>query len=201
KERVFAGGGKLGGNVEFPARHRDVVTNGLGRELDGDQKCNDGREIESVGHALNLKGLGVDPRPQSPTCYQPASYEETFALASATIARNSLLGLKTGTGRAATSTGSPVRGLRAIRVFRRRILKVPNPRISMLCCSASAAFTASRNASTTLAQSFFEIIGPAVRAIVAVTFSTRSAFVMHPPDRPALIDRKRPSGPKRIGRS
>ena len=34
------------------------------------------------------------------------------------IARNSLLGLKTGTGRAATSTGSPVRGLRAMRVFR-----------------------------------------------------------------------------------
>src|SRR2546429_6812501 len=39
----------------------------------------------------------------------------TRSLASATIARNSLLGLKTGTGRAATSTGSPVRGLRAMR--------------------------------------------------------------------------------------
>src|SRR5207302_8273079 len=97
------------------------------------------------------------------------------------MARNSLLGLKTGTGRAATSTGSPVRGLRAIRVFRWRILNVPNPRISMLCCSASAAFTASRKESTTRAQSFFEMRGPAVRAICAVTFSTRSAFVIGPP--------------------
>src|SRR6476661_6514125 len=60
-----------------------------------------------------------------------------------TSARNSLLGLNTGTGRAATSTGSPVRGLRAIRVFRRRILKVPNPRTSILCCCLSASFTAS----------------------------------------------------------
>src|SRR6266540_4818475 len=110
-----------------------------------------------------------------------AGYEETFSLASATIARNSLLGLKTGTGRAATSTGSPVRGLRAMRVFRWRILKVPNPRISMLCCSDSAAFTASRNESTTRAQSFLEMRGPAVRAICAVTFSTRSAFVIGPP--------------------
>src|SRR5438132_7247729 len=56
----------------------------------------------------------------------------TRSLASATMARNSLLGLKTGTGRAATSTGSPVRGLRAMRVLRWRILNVPNPRISML---------------------------------------------------------------------
>src|SRR5256714_11111363 len=51
----------------------------------------------------------------------------TRSLASATMARNSLLGLKTGTGRAATSTGSPVRGLRAMRVLRWRILNVPNP--------------------------------------------------------------------------
>src|SRR5713226_4921689 len=107
----------------------------------------------------------------------------TRSLASATMARNSLLGLKTGTGRAATSTGSPVRGLRAIRVFRWRILNVPNPRISMLCCSANAAFTASRKESTTRAQSFLEIRGPAVRAICAVTFSTRSAFVIRPPRR------------------
>src|SRR2546427_3433093 len=107
----------------------------------------------------------------------------TRSLASATIARNSLLGLNTGTGRAATSTGSPVRGLRAMRVLRCRILKVPNPRISMLCCSASAAFTASRKESTTRAQSFLEIRGPAVSAICAVTFSTRSAFVIRPPCR------------------
>src|SRR5205807_4234888 len=107
----------------------------------------------------------------------------TRSLASATMARNSLLGLKTGTGRAATSTGSPVRGLRAMRVFRWRIFNVPNPRISMLCCSASAAFTASRKESTTRAQSFLEIRGPAVRAICAVTFSTRSAFVIRPPCR------------------
>src|SRR5690606_3131045 len=50
---------------------------------------------------------------------------------SATRRRNSLLGLKTGTGRAATSTGSPVRGLRAMRVLRRRILNVPKPRTSI----------------------------------------------------------------------
>src|SRR5712692_9920667 len=108
---------------------------------------------------------------------------ETFSLASATMARNSLLGLKTGTGRAATSTGSPVRGFRAIRVLRWRILNVPNPLISMLCCSDNADFTASRNESTTRAQSFLEIRGPAVRAICAVTFSTRSAFVIRPPCR------------------
>ena len=88
---------------------------------------------------------------------------------SATIARNSLLGLKTGTGRAATSTGSPVRGLRAMRVLRLLILKVPKPRISMFFCSARASFTASRKLSTTRAQSFLLIIGPAVRAICAVT--------------------------------
>src|SRR2546429_78095 len=105
----------------------------------------------------------------------------TRSLASATMARNSLLGLKTGTGRAATSTGSPVRGLRAMRVLRWRILNVPNPRISMLCCSDSAALTASRKESTTRAQSFLEIKGPAVRAICAVTFSSTPALVIHPP--------------------
>src|SRR5689334_22916813 len=51
----------------------------------------------------------------------------------------------------------------------------------MLCCSASAALTASKNESTTRAQSFLEIRGPAVRAICAVTFSTRSAFVIQSP--------------------
>jgi hypothetical protein len=112
--------------------------------------------------------------------------------ASATTRRNSLLGLNTGTGRAATSTGSPVLGLRAIRVFRRRILKVPNPRISMFFWSRSASLTDSRNASTTRAQSFFEIMGPAVRAIEAVTFSTRSALVMHPP--PGSQTDGRPNG-------
>jgi hypothetical protein len=79
------------------------------------------------------------------------------------MARNSLEGLNTGTGRADTSTGEPVRGLRAMRVLRWRILKVPNPRTSMFFCSFSASLIASRNASTTRAQSFFEIIGPAVR--------------------------------------
>src|SRR5205807_10184059 len=53
----------------------------------------------------------------------------------------------------------------------------------MLCCSERAAFTASRNESTTRAQSFLEMRGPAVRAICAVTFSTRSAFVIRPPCR------------------
>ena len=54
---------------------------------------------------------------------------------SATIARSSFDGLKTGTGRAETSTGAPVRGFRAIRVLRCRILNVPNPRTSMFFCS------------------------------------------------------------------
>src|SRR3954471_23887904 len=96
----------------------------------------------------------------------------------ATIARSSLDGLKTGTGRAETSTGEPVRGLRAMRVLRWRILKVPKPRTSMFFCSCRACFIASRKESTTRAQSFLEIMGPAVRAICAVTRSTRSAFVM-----------------------
>src|SRR5262249_43669165 len=102
-----------------------------------------------------------------------------LSMRSATIARNSLLGLKTGTGRAATSTGSPVRGLRAMRVLRLRILNVPKPRISMFFWSARASLTASRKLSTTRAQSFLLIIGPAVRAICAVTFSTRSALVIN----------------------
>ncbi len=52
---------------------------------------------------------------------------------SAMSARSSLEGLNTGTGRAATSTGEPVRGFRAMRVLRCRILKVPNPRTSIFC--------------------------------------------------------------------
>src|SRR6476620_1438710 len=96
----------------------------------------------------------------------------------ATMARSSFDGLNTGTGRAETSTGEPVRGLRAIRVLRWRILKVPNPRTSMFFCPWSASLIDSRNASTTRAQSFFEIIGPAVREIWAVTLSTRSALVI-----------------------
>ena len=52
----------------------------------------------------------------------------------ATMARSSFEGLNTGTGRADTSTGDPVRGLRAIRVFRCRILNVPKPRTSMFFC-------------------------------------------------------------------
>src|SRR5581483_7277588 len=96
----------------------------------------------------------------------------------ATIARNSFEGLNTGTGRAETSTGEPVRGLRAMRVLRWRILNVPKPRTSMFFCPCSASLIDSRNASTTRAQSFLEIIGPAVREIWAVTFSTRSALVI-----------------------
>src|SRR3954465_1585691 len=113
--------------------------------------------------------------------YMPWAGSASGVVSSATRARNSLLGLNTGTGRAATSTGSPVRGFRAIRVFLRRILKVPKPRTSMLCCCLRASLTASRKASTTRAQSFLEIIGPAVFAMEAVTCSTRSALVMHPP--------------------
>src|SRR5713226_8350257 len=64
----------------------------------------------------------------------------TRSLASATMARNSLLGLKTGTGRAATSTGSPVRGLRALRVFRWRILNVQDAPTSGLTYYVSRAW-------------------------------------------------------------
>jgi hypothetical protein len=67
-----------------------------------------------------------------------------------------------------------------MRVLRCRILKVPKPRTSMLRCSWSASLIASRKASTTRAQSFFEMVGPAVRAIDAVTSSTKSAFVILP---------------------
>ena len=101
--------------------------------------------------------------------------------APATIARSSFDGLKTGTGRAETSTGEPVRGFRAMRVLRCRILNVPNPRTSMFFCCCSASLIASRNESTTRAQSFFEIIGPAVCEICAVTRSTKSAFVIDGP--------------------
>src|SRR2546429_7579406 len=82
-----------------------------------------------------------------------------------------------------------------MRVFRRRILKVPNPRTWMLCCCLSASLTASRNASTTRAQSFLEIIGPAVLAIEAVTCSTRSALVMRPPDGLQAAERRAPYRP------
>src|SRR5688572_20567018 len=109
----------------------------------------------------------------------------------ATIARSSFDGLNTGTGRADTSTGEPVRGLRAMRVFRCRILKVPKPRTSMFFWVCSDSFIASRNASTTRAQSFFDIMGPAVREIWAVTRSTRSAFVMVGPRSDAPVGRGR----------
>ena len=42
------------------------------------------------------------------------------------------------------------------------------------------ALHASRKESTTRAQSFLDIIGPEVRAMLAVTFSTRSALVICP---------------------
>src|SRR6202041_1171169 len=121
-------------------------------------------------------------------CGRPERYASDNSEMStlATIARNSFDGLKTGTGRAETSTGAPVRGLRAMRVLRWRILKVPNPRTSMLRCSCNACLIASRNESTTRAQSFLEIIGPAVRAIWVVTCSTRSALVMSGPQRRTL---------------
>ena len=89
--------------------------------------------------------------------------------------------LEHGTGRADTSTGEPVRGFRAIRVLRWRILNVPKPRTSMFFCACSASLIDVEKASTTRAQSFFEIIGPAVREIWAVTRSTRSALVIEMP--------------------
>ena len=58
-----------------------------------------------------------------PSSYIPGADSASDPVSSATNARNSLLGLKTCTGRAATSTGAPVRGLRAVSVFRRRILE------------------------------------------------------------------------------
>ena len=62
-----------------------------------------------------------------------------------------------------------VRGFGTFKIRRRKTRMARNPRTSMLCCCRSASFTASRKASTTRAQSFFEIMGPAVRAIEAVT--------------------------------
>ena len=47
-----------------------------------------------------------------------ASFSSSSMEMFATIARSSFEGLNTGTGRAETSTGEPVRGLRAMRVFR-----------------------------------------------------------------------------------
>src|SRR5206468_2381465 len=90
-----------------------------------------------------------------------------------------------------TSTGDTVRGFRAIRVLRCRILKVPNPRTSMFFWFCSASLMASRKESTTRAQSFFEIIGPAVREICSVTLSTRSALVMNVPRVSAPFSRER----------
>ncbi len=58
---------------------------------------------------------------------------------------------------------------------------------------------ASRKESTTRAQSFFEIIGPAVRAICVVTCSTRSALVIGRPQRKTLRRNRTvvPRGPPR----
>ena len=98
---------------------------------------------------------------------------------SETIARSSFEGLKTGTGRALTSTGAPVLGFRAIRVFRWRILKVPNPRTSMFFCSWSASLMASRKASTTRAQSFLEMVGPAVRALWHRAVGSKDAVALN----------------------
>ncbi len=55
----------------------------------------------------------------------------------------------------------------------------------------SASLMASKKASTTRAQSFFEIIGPAVREICSVTLSTRSALVMNVPRVSAPFSRGR----------
>src|SRR5687768_13678526 len=109
---------------------------------------------------------------------------------SATIARSSFDGLNTGTGRAETSTGAPVRGFRAILVLRWRILNVPKPRTSMFFCSCRASLIASRKESTTRAQSFLEIIGPAVCEICAVTRSTKSAFVIEGPRKGRVRNRR-----------
>src|SRR3982751_27689 len=127
------------------------------------------------------RGSNGAPRSGYASDISSGSFSSSSMEMFATMARSSLLGLNTGTGLAETSTGEPVRGLRAMRVFRCRILNVPKPRTSMFFCSWSASFMASRNESTTRAQSFLEIIGPAVRDIWAVTRSTRSAFVMGGP--------------------
>src|SRR5690606_32237853 len=86
---------------------------------------------DSDAWGLDALGRVSDPHRQGPTTtaepvpagLQSMSSESSPTSAgigsSATSARTSLLGLKTGTGRAATSTGSPVRGFRAMRVFRR----------------------------------------------------------------------------------
>src|SRR3989454_8604026 len=93
---------------------RDLVFHGLRRQRDGDE------EADQPAHRVTPRGWGVlctplkTKRPRrlvrAAWSARRARQELTFSLASATMARNSLLGLKTGTGRAATSTGSPVRG-------------------------------------------------------------------------------------------
>ena len=86
--------------------------------------------------------------------------------------RRSFDGRKTGTSYAATSTVSPVLGLRAVRALRCRTLKVPKPRSSMPSPRASASLTASRKASTTSPHSLLVTRRP----IAWATCSTRSAF-------------------------
>src|SRR5687768_7818294 len=79
------------------------------------------REVEgSAGNEKPRRGRGSNDGRRSG--YASDSSSASFSSSSiemfATIARNSLDGLNTGTGRAETSTGEPVRGLRAIRVLR-----------------------------------------------------------------------------------
>src|ERR1700712_2062790 len=84
-----------------------------------------------------------------------------------TESRSSLLGLKNGTRLAGTSTFSPVLGLRPIRAFRWRVLKLPKPRISILSPDCNAPITDSKRVST--------IISPSrrVKSPSEVTLSTR----------------------------
>ncbi len=125
-QRVLAGRWKFRADVERPRGQGDFVAYRLRAERRGEQQCEGEAAGETTHHHsgqaveryLKLERPRRERRGRVPSCRHVASYDETFSLASATIARNSLLGLKTGTGRAATSTGSPVLGLRAIRVLR-----------------------------------------------------------------------------------
>src|SRR5262245_54615103 len=94
--------------------------------------------------------------------------------------RSSLPGLKCGTRLAGTTTPAPVFGLRPRRLSRRRILKLPKPRSSILSPRCSASMIEVNTASTMTSECL------RVSSETCATCSTSSAFVM-PPRRRCLF--------------
>lgn len=85
-----------------------------------------------------------------------------------TVSRSTLAGLNVGAVEASTATGSPVRGLRAVRAGRARVANWPNPAILTSSRRPSASVTASNTASTAPAASVR--LGPA-QAATSLTIS------------------------------